>query len=361
MKDGSPRILIIQLSAIGDVVRTLPGLQALRDFFPSARIDWGVERKSAGILLGHPSIDTLHVFERDESQGFWHNVGQYRLFLSHLRSEKYDIVVDFHGSWKSGYAGWQCRARERYCLAGSEAKSARRARGGEWFSNKRVKLPRVDLNRVEENLLLTDPLAPRPRSLSYSIYVQDVVHEYIDDYFEDTYSGAKLKVALHAPVDKRSKRWPEDRFAALADMLLADGRFEVLLTYGPGQREVAERVQMLSRRKPLFAPETPGLTYYAWLIHQCDLYVGGDTGPMHIANAMGTPVVAVFGSTDPQKHAPFDVLHEVVRSDSEGGVRDVSAEEVYDACVRVVSRLAAASALHHQSNVPRGTSVLSEG
>lgn len=354
MIDGSPRILITQLSAIGDVVRVLPALQALRDFFPAAQIDWAVERKSAGILLGHPSIDTLQVFERDEKKGFWYNFGQYRLFLSHLRAGKYDIVLDFHGTFKSGYAGWQSRARERYAFAGHEAKEARRARGGQIFANKKITLPSADLNRVEENLHLSEPLAPNPRTRAYSIHVQENVHEYIDDYFEETFSGAKLVVALHAPVDKASKRWPEEQFALLADMLLADGRFEVILTHGPGQREVAERVQALSRRKPLFAPETPGLTYYAWLIHQCDMYVGGDTGPMHIANAMGTPVVAVFGSTDPVKHAPFDVIHEVVRSTKQRADESISlpAEEVYDACVRVVSRITQSKI---QASVPRGT------
>ena len=362
MLDGSPRILIIQLSAIGDVVRVLPALQALRDFFPSARIDWAVERKSAGILLGHPSIDRLHVFERDDSKGFGHNFGQYRLFLSHLRSENYDIVVDFHGTWKSGYAGWQTRARERYAFAGTHAKKARRVRGGHLFATKRISLSSPTLNRVEENLILTEMLAPNPRTRSYSIYVQESVHEYIDEFFEETFSGAKLIVAIHPPAEKNSKRWPEERFALLADMLLADGRFEVMLTYGPGQRDVAERVQEISRRKPLLAPETPGLTYYAWLIEQCDMYIGGDTGPMHIANAMGTPVVALFGSSDPAKHAPFDVIHEIVQTKKFGADESMRmpVEDVYDACVRLVgeiTRLKRADAISSlQDDVPRGTS-----
>jgi len=344
MKDGSPRILIIQFSAIGDVVRVLPAMHALRDFFPSARIDWAVERKSASVLLSHPTIDELHVFERDPAKSWKYNVNQFRLFLSHVRGVKYDIVIDFHGTWKSGYVSFRTGARERYVLSGPMAKKARRSRGGGVFGNRRVQLESAKLNRVEENLKLIEPLAPIPKSLNYSIYVPPEVHDYIEDYFDETFSGGKLVVGLHAPMDKVEKRWPLKRFAELADMLLADGRFEVMLTFGPHQQDIADEVQRLSRRKPELAPETKDLRHYAWLIHRCDLYVGGDTGPMHIAAAVGTPVVAVFGGTEPTKHRPYRLPSEIVYAGDSGGESDnpmsqITGEMVYDACVRMLAQI----------------------
>jgi lipopolysaccharide heptosyltransferase I len=128
--------------------------------------------------------------------------------------------------------------------------------------------------------------------------------------------------------------------------LLADGRFEVILTWGPGQQESARKVLELARRSPAIAPETPSLKEYAWLIHRANAYFGGDTGPMHIAAAMGTPVVAVFGGTDPVQHAPYHSPCEVlapatcpgkVLADAQKALRDISPEDAYDACVRLLA------------------------
>lgn len=336
MRDGSPRILIVQLSAIGDVVRVIPAMHALRDVYPRARIDWAVERKSASIIADHPSIDELQVFERSAKRegSALANMGQFRLFLSHIRANRYDIVLDFHGSVKSGIVARWSRAKERYGFAGPEAREARRVRAGSWWSvNKPVRLPSSVMNRVEENLRLVEPLAGIPKRPNFSIYVPDETHDLIDGYFEETFTGGKYVIAMHAPMDRADKRLPLELFGQAADMLMSDGRFELILTYGPGQRDIALRVQEMTRRKPAIAHETRDLRQYAWLVHRCDMYVGGDTGPMHIAAAMGTPVVAIFGATDPRKHAPYNLPHEIVRD--EGAL---TAEHVYDACVRMLTR-----------------------
>jgi len=157
-------------------------------------------------------------------------------------------------------------------------------------------------------------------------------------------------VAMHIAVEREEKRWPVELFAGLVDLLLADGRFEVLLTYGPGQRADAHRVAAKAHRAPHIAPETPDLKHYAWLVYRADLYFGCDTGPMHIACAMGTPVVAVFGGTDPAKHAPWRVPHEVLYVDDRGGadgppnrataaqrLAQITPEAAYQACVRMAA------------------------
>lgn len=338
MRNGLPRILIIRLSAIGDVVRVLPALHGLRDAHPHAQIDWVVERKSADIVNDHPDVDDVLVFERTSPKPF-------REFLDlcrTVRRRRYDIVFDFHGILKSGLLTAASGAKDRYGFAPPRAQEA-----SYLFTNHRVKLGPEITNRIHENLALVEPIAPGRKKLEVTIAVPEDVQETVERYFEETFDGAKWVVAMHVPVDRKEKQWPLEYFAQLADMLLADGRFEVLLTYGPGQEDMVRRVEALSKRHPIIAPQPSSLKDYAWIARCADLYFGGDTGPMHIASAMETPVVAVFGGTDPEKHAPLRRPYRVLSAQNGSGLsghaaalerlRRVTPETAYDACVAIAS------------------------
>lgn len=338
MRNGLPRILVIRLSAIGDVVRVLPALHCLRDAHPNAQIDWVVERKSADLVMDHPDIDDVLVFERSGQRP----AREFLALCRTVRSRRYDIVVDFHGILKSGLLTLASGARERYGFAPPRAQE-----GSFLFTNHRVKLGPEIRNRIHENLALVEPLAPGRKKLDVTISVPDHIQETVEEYFDSTFDGAKWVVAMHVPVDRKEKQWPLEHFAALADMLLADGRFEVLLTYGPGQEDLVRKVEALSKRHPIIAPQPGNLKEYAWIARTADLYFGGDTGPMHIASAMETPVVAVFGGTDPEKHAPLRRPYLVLTAgDAEGRtgkasaserLRQVTPEAAYDACVAIAS------------------------
>ena len=336
MIDGSPRILIIRLSAIGDVVRVLPALHSLRQKYPNAQIDWAVEPKSAPIVEGHPCLDRILVFDRPA--GRIAAIAAFRRFRRQVREGRYDIAIDFHGILKSGLIASASRARERYGFS--------RPRSQEMsglFTNHKVRLRSRYLNRTEENLLLCDSLCQRRDLRDETIYVPQDVQDDIDAYFEKTFDASKLVVAMHAPVDRKEKQWPLDNFGQLADLLLADGRFEVLLTWGPGQAGVAEDVRKRTLRNPIICPETVDLKHLIRILHRADLYVGGDTGPMHIAAAMGTSVVAIFGGTDPAKHAPYrrpcqTLYVEDHTLSPEEKLRRITPQMAYEACVRVSSR-----------------------
>lgn len=343
MIDGSPRILIIRLSAIGDVVRVLPALHTLRDAYPTARVDWAVEAKSAGILEGHPGLDTILVFERPPE--FVKAARAFLAFCKRIRDERYDILADFHGIFKTGMMAAFSAAPLRYGFARPRAQE-----GSYLFTRQRAKVPRDTLNRVQENLRLCELMCPASQSKDVLIYVPPEVQDDVNEFFESEFDGGKLVVAMHVPVDRPEKQWPLEYFAELLDALLADGRFEVLLTWGPGQFASIEQVLVRARRHPVIAPETADLKHYAWLAHRADLYFGGDTGPMHIAWAMGTPVAAVFGGTNPAQHAPHRGPCEILYEQAEGEklsaierLRRVTPEMAYDACVRLAAKEHAAS------------------
>ncbi len=331
MQNGLPRILIVRLSAIGDVVRVLPALNTIRAEYPNAQIDWAIEPKSAGVVEGHPLLDNILVFERDRGmRGFMKFCGQ-------IRARRYDIAVDFHGILKSGAIVAASRAPDRYGFARP------RAQEGSWlFTNHKAALRSKNLNRVAENLVLCDLLCKRREAYGPSIYVPPDIQEAVDAFYEESFDAGKRVVAMHAPMERAEKRWPVEHFGELAERLLADGRFEVMMTWGPGQRGEVEAVVSRMRRKPIIAPETGGLKELAWLLHRADLYFGGDTGPMHIASSMGVPVVAVFGGTDPAKHAPYQRPCEILYIDdpklsAEEKLRQITADMAYDACIRLFS------------------------
>ena len=338
MINGVPRILIIRLSSIGDVVRVLPALHALRDLYPDAQIDWAIEPKSRDIVEGHPALDQVLVFDRQEK--FIESATAFRKLCKQVRAARYDIVVDFHGIMKSGLIMRASKAPKRYAFTPPRSQEM-----SHMFANERIKLVSERMNRIEENIALCNALGAKRHTLDVNIDIAHDIRDHIADYFAEVFHGAKKVVTLHVAVDRPEKQWPLEYFAKLADMLLADGRFEVLLTWGPGQMNLADEVLARCRRNPFVAPETPDLKHYAALAEHADLYCGGDTGPMHIASAMGTPVVAIFGGTDPSRHAPLRKPSRVLYAGSsdepnpgdkktaEEYLRAISPEMAYDACV----------------------------
>jgi lipopolysaccharide heptosyltransferase I len=349
MINGVPRILIIRLSSIGDVVRVLPALHALRDLYPDAQIDWAIEPKSRDIVEGHPELDGVLVFERQEK--FMESASAFRQLCKQVRAARYDIVVDFHGIIKSGLIMRASRAPKRYGFTPPRSQDM-----SHLFANERVKLVSDRMNRIEENIALCNALGAKRHTLDVTIDVSDDARDQVAEYFTETFRGAKRVVTLHVAVDRVEKQWPLEHFAKLADMLLADGRFEVLLTWGPGQKEMADEVLKRCDRNPMVAPETPDLKHYAALAEHADLYCGGDTGPMHIASAMGTPVVAIFGGTDPYRHGPLRTPSRVLfsgnedepnpsdKKTAEAFLGAITPEMAYDACVGLSMEQGAAAA-----------------
>lgn len=343
MQNGVPRILLIRLSAIGDVVRVLPALHALRDAYPHAQIDWAVESKSSDIVQEHLCLDNVLVFKRSKD-GILDNTRAFRAFCKQIREQRYDIAIDFHGIIKSGWILKASRAPRRLAFAPPRSREM-----SHLFATEKIPLLSRNMNRIEENLELVKPLGAKRHTLDVSLVVPDEVQENVEQYLAETFHSAKLLAVLHAPVDRPEKQWPLSYFAELSDFLLADGRFDVLLTYGPGQQEIASVVHDLCRRKPEIAPLAPDLKHYMGLVQHADLFFGGDTGPMHIASAMNVPVAAVYGGTSPVKHSPLRPPYEVLYAgpepfperavsleDATAYLANVTPEQAYQACIRLI-------------------------
>lgn len=295
------KILIVRLGAIGDVVHTLPAVAALRRSLPGARIAWAVEKgPSARLLRGSPSIDEL--IELD-LRGWRKNpvsvetIREARAALAGLRATRFDVALDFQGLLKSAAIPW---------IAGIP---------------RRIGFSRDVLREPASSLLLTEQVAANDddhvirKNLHLATALGcDVSGDYefpialgeSDLEFAD--STAKRMNGSYAILNPGggwpTKLWGADGFAAVADRLNTTYGMKSVVTYGPGEESLAEKIVSASRTGAAEMLKSDLKEFFA-LAGRSSLFIGGDTGPMHLAAAAAAPIVSIFGPTSSRRNGPF--------------------------------------------------------
>lgn len=347
------RFLIIRLSAIGDVVRTMPAVKGLRERYPDAYVAWLVEEKSSDILADCPYLDRVIVFPRRQLVGKTGSPASagtrarsLKEFVRELRRERFDTVLDSHGIFKSGMLALLSGAKERIGFHRNYTKEFNFL-----FVNRAVVPAGMRINRFERNISLVESLDSAPSNLDVEIVIPDDVKRKVGKLLEPIDRNKPL-VAIHPTTSRPFKLWDSRNYAKVADKLMTDGGAQVLITCGPGERDAAQQVvaRMQSAAPPVI--QSGSLREYAWLVKQADLYFGGDTGPMHIASAMGSPIVAMFGPTDPVVNGPYRQPHRVLYKDMPCSpckerrcsrnlecMTTITVEEAYDAILDMLERV----------------------
>ncbi|MGH0034315.1 MAG: glycosyltransferase family 9 protein [Myxococcota bacterium] len=308
---AAARILIVRLGALGDVVRTLPAASALRDHYAEAHLAWLVEAKSAGVLRSQPWIDEVLELPRAALSEALAGGRIGRLaselgrFASELRSRRFDLVVDFHSILKSGVASWLTRAPVR---AGYAPPLGRE--GSWWFANRRAPSPAHPISRFARNAALVRALGVEAPERSAPLQVSEAARARADAALAESGLGRQSDwVALHPGSSGRAahKRWSVEGFAALARALRAQRGLECRVLRGAGSEEQAraEAVVAASGGAARLAPAGDGPDALAALLARASLHVGGDSGPLHVASLVGTPVVQIMGSTHPVENTPW--------------------------------------------------------
>ena len=290
------RLLVLRLSALGDVIHTIPAVVSLRD---AAQIAWVVEAPYRELVELVAGVETIPVRMKKEP----------RTALAAIRRMRgYDVSIDFQGLIKSALLPWAARVKERVGF------KEPRERVSRLFTNRRV---RVDTTKhvIEQNLELGRG-ALASRRLNGRRLVAPGGRgggDAADSAGADV--GAPLWNAYPTPVDahgeiillpgagKANKLWPVERFRDLAKRL-GD---RALVVWGPGERERAEAIGAR------LAPPT-NLRELAFLLQQAKVVIGGDTGPLHLAAALGTNVVGLYGPTDPRRNGPYGQLDHCVNA-----------------------------------------------
>jgi heptosyltransferase-1 len=297
---------VIRLGAIGDVVRTFPAVSSLRAAYPGSYIAWLVEPASASIVEGQPWVDEVIVFPRGmlrDSLRRCRLVATSRIarrFLAELRSRRFDLALDFHSILKSGVLARLSGTPRRASYARPFSRE-----GAFLFAAERARLEPAKISRFERNQGLVHFLGvdvepdERPLRLGPEIL----------ERAEKALGPGPAPIAIHPGTSDTTphKRYTVAGYADVARALADRHGVTSVVSCGPARddRAFAAAIVEDSGGAARLAPETPSLADLAALFSHSRLYIGGDTGPMHVASLVGTPVVQLLGPTDPVENAPF--------------------------------------------------------
>jgi len=311
------KILIVKTSAIGDVIHTLPALNALRRKYPKARIDWLVEEAAADLLIGHAAIDTVLISRRkawilDLKQGrvlaAWRGFAD---FVKRLREIEYDLLIDFQGLLKSGIFVGLARAKRKVGFG----KGMEHAEGSYLFLNEPIPPVNMDQHAVIRELLLLKAIGIECEEVVFALPVTNEQREKIGQLLAaQGIDPAKPLVAINPMTTWKTKHWRNERFARVADQLLEKG-MAVVFSGGPQDMQGIEEIRAAMTGKAATLAGRTSLKDLAALYEMAAVLITTDTGPMHLAAAAGTPVVALFGPTAPWRTGPFGEGHRVLRAE----------------------------------------------
>ena len=287
-------ILIVRLSALGDIVHAIPAAAALRRAFPQARIDWLLDARHREIIDLVPVVDRVVALRRPTLSG-WTQV------LRELRGGRYDVALDFQGLIKSAVLARGSGAARvvGFSLGDLREKTARPfytdaepAEGGHAILKNLRLLRTVGIDDLRIEFPLAQVESPALTTLRTSI-------------------GQARFAVINPGAAWPNKRWPADRYGALAASIRHDAGLTPVVLWGPGEGSLAQAVVSASSGAAVLAPATTVRDIVA-VSRAADLFVAGDTGPLHIAMAVGTPTVSLFGPTNPARNGPWSATELVV-------------------------------------------------
>lgn len=291
------RVLIVKLGSIGDIVHTLPALAAIRRALPRAEISWVVERRSAEILKDNPFLETLIEVDTKALRR-WPMSGETlpatRRQLRRLRASPFDLSIDFQGLLKSALIAKLSGASRRVGFG----RTSLREPASRFLLTERVNVP-ARAHIIRKNLALVAGalgirMPERAEDFKFPIAVSSEHEREADEVVRRV--GEKF-IILNPGGGWPTKLWDAERFGALADAISFNLGLSSVVTYGPGELELAGRVVASSRRGAAHLAN-PSLKGFYSLARRASVYVGGDTGPTHLAVAAGTPIVGLFGPTE---------------------------------------------------------------
>lgn len=291
------RILVVKMSALGDVIHSLPVSHALKQAFPNAHVTWVIEKAFSDILLENPYVDEVLIFEKKKFKSF---AGFMRNLLPLKRTLKagyYDTALDLQGLFKSAAIVWLSGAKNRLGFCNMRELSDKVSRP--------VCGPHVHDHVVERYLDVVRALGVQVGPVKFPIIITDseAVKARQNMKFAGLDPNQKYAV-LALGAGWPNKKWPVAYFSALSDQLFSQGVIPVLVG-GPSDQLLADEMIPQTTIPPINLIGKTSLKELCYVIQNAQILVGGDTGPMHLAAAMGTKVVALFGPTDINRNGPY--------------------------------------------------------
>ncbi len=315
--DGK-RILIVKPSSLGDVVHTLPLVHALKRCARSCRIGWIVQKPFAGVLENDPDIDEIipifipSTSDPNAPPGAWRRafastVAVLRDLRRRFRDEPYDYVLDLHASFRSGLLGLTNPGGTRIGFADAKELNP-------LFQRRRLTTNPDKPHAVDKNLVFADFFGCPPVREDFRIAVGREARGRAERFLEDSGVTAGSRFVYANPAARwATKYWTAEAWAELADLLITRSDAAVVFGGAAGDAAYIDTIAARMRESAIIAAGKLTLGESTALLKLSDAYVGVDSGPMHIAAFTNTPVIALFGPTDPAKVGPYGEGHMVVR------------------------------------------------
>lgn len=291
-------ILIIKLSAIGDVIHALPVSHAIKETFPDAKVTWVVEPPAYDLLTINPCVDRIIVFHKKEFKsfgGFMKNIGPFRKII---QEESYDAVLDLQGLFKSAAIAYLAKAPVKLGMCNMREGSDRVSRP--------VIGPHADGHIVERYLDVARELGCKVRDIRFPLVVppreQDLAAARM------TQAGASMAnryAALAVGANWPNKRWPTKYFAELCDWLYGKKIVPVLTGGGALDTQLASDIMSKAEIPPVSLVGKTNLKQLTFILQNAAITVGGDTGPVHLSAGVGTRTIMIMGPTDANRNGPF--------------------------------------------------------
>ncbi len=339
MSSEPHRILLVRLGGIGDVVCTLPAVEAVRAGFPQAFIGYAVEERAYDLVQGHPAIDTVHLFHRrsivkEFKQLEWlqtyRDVSQYR---SELRAEHYDLALDFQRNFKGAMHTLASGAKRKIGFTSPTAREF-----NHWFYYEHVD-PAPAEHWVDKFIAMAKYIGGKPEAARYRLPTAPESIARVEEFLAP--NRLERFVVVHPGTSgfDLARRWEPDRFGHIATRLVREHNIRSVVTWGPGERRLAETVVTASNGSALLSFESNSLLDLAELYRRATLYIGCDTGPMHIATAVGLPSVVLFGSGNPGAYGPRSKGSKIIAKEANGHLlpmSEITVENVLSAVTEIL-------------------------
>ncbi len=343
------KILIIKLSSIGDVLHALPFLEVMKQCWPDSAIDWLVEEEASQVILGHLAINRVIISGRKRWQKdilnplkFIKASSDAIIFFKDIRLSSYDVVVDLQGLFRSGILSAIARGKRKIGMSGSRE-------GASFFLNEPPVPVDYEQHAIDRYLKVASYLGCGIKNFKGEIPVFEQDKKLADNLLESHIEDKNI-IAVNPMAKWKTKLWEADKFSELASMLYRDLQCSIIFTGSKQDFPVIEDIINKTDSKDgitNLAGRT-SLKELAYLYSKCSVLVCTDTGPMHIAAAMGCKVVALFGPTAPLRTGPYGNGHEVIRSGMDCSpcfkkecgnticMKNITVNEVYDAIKSVI-------------------------
>lgn len=303
-------ILLIRLSSLGDIVLTSPAIRAVRQHFPQAHISMLVAQQSADLLMENPHLDEVIPFDRKAENK---NTGEMRRIIRLLRERNFDLSIDFQRKFRTSLLAYLSGAKHRvgYHQPNGVLCTVRVPD----LNTKAIRAGRVSsVHAIDRYFDLLHAVGVEATDRTLELFITDTDRTFADDLIiAKGIEADRLKVGLFPGAGWKLREWMPDRFAAIGDRAAQQFDAQVLLFGGAHEVKLVKQVAGLMATEAISLAGTLRIRELAALIKRCDLFITNDTGPMHVAAALNTPTVALFGPGDHIRFQPLDPIHTTVR------------------------------------------------